>query len=109
MADFLLSLLPFRWINSYKRFLPGDTAKRRRIYHRAHKMLNKQFDVKNLLRNSSLIKIMLGTMFNEEEALLLLFQRKQVIDPENNFSSSASDISFKNNFYAKMSSRDPWD
>ena len=52
---------------------------------------------------------MLGTMFNKEESLLLLFQRKQVIEPENDLSSSASDISFKGNFHSKMSSKDPWD
>ena len=72
-------------------------------------MLSNQFDIKNLLRNSNLIKLMLGTMFTKEESLLLLFQRKQVIEPEKDMSSSASDISFKENFHAKMSSNNPWD
>ena len=67
--------------------------------------MNKQFDVKNLLRNSNLIKLMLGTMFNKEELLLLLFQRKQVIDPGADDEENGSDISFKADFTAKMSSR----
>ena len=68
-------------------------------------MLNKQFDVKNLLRNSNLIKLMLGTMFNKEELLLLLFQRKQVIEPDVDHEDGASDISLKADFAAKMSSK----
>ena len=72
-------------------------------------MLSRQFDVKNMFRNSNLIKLMLGTMFTKEESLLLLFQRKHVIEPEKDESSSESDISFKENFHAKMSSKNPWD
>ena len=46
---------------------------------------------------------MLGTMFNKEELLLLLFQRKQVIDPGAEHEENASDI--EADFTAKMSSR----
>ena len=67
-------------------------------------MLSLQFDVKNLLRNSNLIKLMLGTMFTKEESLLLLFQRKQVIEPDRDLSSSASDLDFKTHFDGMMSS-----
>ena len=41
--------------------------------------------------------------------MLLLFQRKQVIQPDQEVSSSASDLDFRANFDAKMSSKDPWD
>ena len=71
-------------------------------------MLSHELDVKNLIRNSMLVNLMLGTMFTREETLLLLFQRKQVIEPDEG-SSSASDISFKENFHSKMSSKNPWD
>ena len=72
-------------------------------------MLGRSLDVKNLIRNSILSKLMLGTMFTREESLLLLFQRKQVIESEKDLSSSASDISFKENFHSKMCSKNPWD
>ena len=72
-------------------------------------MLGRSLDVKNLIKNSILSKLMLGTMFTREESLLLLFQRKQVIESDKDISSSASDISFKENFHAKMCSKNPWD
>ena len=72
-------------------------------------MLSRRLDVQNLIRNSQLVNLMLGAMFTREESLLMLFQRKQVIEPERNTSTSASDISFKENFYQKMSSKNPWD
>ena len=44
-------------------------------------------------------------MFNKEELLLLLFQRKQVIDPGADGDENASEESFRADFTAKMSSR----
>ena len=79
--------------------MSNKIAKRKRIYDKAQTMLSRRLDVQNLIRNSNLVNLMLGAMFTREESLLMLFQRKQVIEPERNTSTSASDISFKENFY----------
>ena len=47
-------------------------------------------------------------MFTKEESLLLLFQRKNVIEPERDLSSSASDLEFKEQFESMLSSNNPW-
>ena len=70
MKDFFYGVVPC------KRFLSKKNIERRHIYEQAQILLNRSFDVKNLLRNTNLIKIMLGTMFTREQSLLFLFQRK---------------------------------
>ena len=54
VSDILWSCIPCK-----KCCISSRTSKRRRIYHKAKNILNRQFDVKNLLRNSNLVKLML--------------------------------------------------
>ena len=103
ILDFLYSLIPCKNDN-----LSENIRKRRRIYKQSQILLNRQFDIRNLLRNSSLIRLMMGTIFTKEQTLLLLFQRKQVIEPDQSLSSSASDLDFKASLHAKLSSNDHW-
>ena len=92
-----------------KQCLSKRVFERRSVFQKAQHLLDRSFNVKNLLRNSNLIKIMLRSMFTKEQSLLFLFQRKQVIDPDQSLTSEASDLDFRENFDTKLCSRNPWE
>ena len=71
-------------------------------------MLNRQFDIQNLLKLSIIIKLIVNTMFSKQQSLLLLFQRKQVIEPDQDISQTESDLEFRERFDAHLNSTDPW-
>ena len=58
----------------------NKTAKNQKIFDKAQKMLNKQFDVTNLLRMVNLTQVLLSALLTREEQLLLLFQRRQIVE-----------------------------
>ena len=72
-------------------------------------MLNRQFDIQNLLKLSIIIKLIVNTMFTKQQSLLLLFQRKQVIEPDQDISETESDLEFREKFDSHLNSKDPWD
>ena len=55
-------------------------------------MLSKQFDVTKLIKMVNLTQILLSALLTREEQLLLLFQRRQII--ETDADESGSDQSF---------------
>ena len=67
-TDMIKNFIPCK-----RKFLNEQDRRRRRIFTQAQQMLNTQFDIKNMLRNSILINLMLGTMFTKQQSLLLLF------------------------------------
>ena len=104
IKEMLSNILPCK-----KMCLTEETRKSKRMFAQAQQMLNRQFDIKNLLRNSILIKLLISTMLTKQQSLLLLFQRKQVIEPEKDISSSASDLDFREKFNSMITSKNPWD
>ena len=72
-------------------------------------MLNRQFDIQNLLKLSIIIKLIVSNIFSKQQAMLLLFQRKQVIEPDIDISETDSDLDFREKFETHLNSKDPWD
>ena len=70
-------------------------------------MLSKQFDVTKLIKMVNLTQILLSALLTREEQLLLLFQRRQII--ETDADESGSDQSFTGVFQSKIDSKNPWD
>ena len=86
----------------------NKTVKNQKIFDKAQKMLNKQFDVTNLLRMVNLTQVLLSALLTREEQLLLLFQRRQIVETGDE-DEIDSDQSFTKNFQSKISSKNPWD
>ena len=107
-AQILLDLI-YRFLPCKKRYMTESIRRRQRIFKQAQGMLNRQFDIQNLLKLSIIIKLIVNTMFSKQQSLLLLFQRKQVIEPDQDISQTESDLEFRERFDAHLNSTDPWE
>ena len=107
MTDWFLSMFPYKSLK--KAPLSKDTLKRRRIFSKASEMLKTQFDVTKLMRMLNLTSLLLSSILTKEEWLLLLYQRKMIIEPHTDDTDEESDRSFTRIFNRKINSKNPWD
>lgn len=81
-----------------------------RILTRGNTKLQKFLDVGKLMKAVNLSSILLATLLTQEQRLLLMFQRSQVIEEataDNDSSSDDKDVTHA--FHSKLSSKDPFD
>ena len=98
-----------------KRILIRDSQgrKQQRIMERGFYMLKKYFDVSNLMQVMSQSTLMMSALLTKEQKLLLMFQRKQVIEdqPTDFIQSSETDDQddMSKSFHSALSSSKPFD
>lgn len=86
--------------------------KEQRILKRGFDRVAKSFDVSNLVKSSSLSKLMMSALLSKEQKLLLLFQRRNVIEDrpsEHVSSNTGSSEDMARQFHANLSSEAPLD
>ena len=71
----------------------NEQRKKQRILTRGFKMLQKYFDISNLMRTVNLTTLMMSAILNKEQRLLLMFQRRMVIEDRPTDHASTSDQS----------------
>ena len=58
----------------------SKSIKQHRILQRGFKMLQNYFDVSKLMRSVNLSQLMMAAILTKEQRLLLMFQRRQVVE-----------------------------
>ena len=61
------------------------------------------------MRTVNMNQILMSSVLTKEEQLLLLYQRKMIVEPHSDDTDSDSNRSFTRVFTNKMSSKNPWD
>ena len=54
--------------------------RRYRQLQKAETMLNRQFDVTNLLKGTQMNQLLVSALLTHEQRLLLMYQRKQIVE-----------------------------
>ena len=75
-------------------------------------MLQKYFDVSNLMRTVNLSTLMMSAILNKEQRLLLMFQRRMVIEDRPTDHASSDDHSNEDivqTFHGQLTSNKPFD
>ena len=57
----------------------------------------------------NLTSLLLSSILSKEEQLLLLYQRKMIVEPHTDNTDSESNRSFTRVFNRKLASKNPWD
>ena len=96
------------------KFIKDSTWQRSRLIDKAEHMLNRKLDILELLRTVQRNQTLLSAMLAPEQRLLLLYQRKQVVELKDDADSQTSSSeeeqgNFTKNFQNKIESKNPWD
>ena len=86
----------------------SKSIKQDRILQRGFKMLQNYFDVGKLMRSVNLSQLMMAAILTKEQRLLLMFQRRQVVEDLSG-SDDNSEQDMAKEFHGQITSKKPFD